>query len=204
MSVYPVRVEVTSPPAFDRIQLVLRLAIGIVLGWVGITAGLLVLVLYGALPVIAAIAVSSGPDRWQREVRGTVWSVLVWLLQLEAYMMLLVDRFPAGGDHPVRIELVHDGATPTPTSALLRLVTSLASGFVLGILWFLSAILWVIAAISVLFVRRPPASILAFQRGVLRWQARLVAYHASLVDEYPPFSFDTGETEEHATVARVS
>jgi hypothetical protein len=36
-------------------------------------------------------------------------------------------------------------------------------------------------------------SILSFQRGVLRWQARLVAYHASLVEEYPPFSFETGD-----------
>jgi hypothetical protein len=26
---------------------------------------------------------------------------------------------------------------------------------------------------------------------VLRWETRLVAYHASLVDEYPPFAFDT-------------
>ena len=37
-----------------------------------------------------------------------------------------------------------------------------------------------------------PAALYDFQRGVLRWQARLLAYHASLVDEYPPLAFYTG------------
>jgi hypothetical protein len=36
-----------------------------------------------------------------------------------------------------------------------------------------------------------PRSILAFQRGAQRWQARLVACHASFVVDYPPWSFDT-------------
>ena len=44
---------------------------------------------------------------------------------------------------------------------------------------------------AVLFGLSIPRSILAFQRGVLCWQARLVAYHASFVVEYPPWSFDT-------------
>ena len=47
--------------------------------------------------------------------------------------------------------------------------------------------------LTVLFTERIPPSILAFQRGVLRWNARLVAYHASLVEEYPPFALDTDE-----------
>ena len=28
-----------------------------------------------------------------------------------------------------------------------------------------------------------------------RWQTRLLAYHASLVDRYPPFAFDSGPAE---------
>jgi hypothetical protein len=54
-----------------------------------------------------------------------------------------------------------------------------------------SSVLWVVAALAVLFGLSMPRSILAFQRGVLRWQARLVAYHASFVVAYPPWSFDT-------------
>ena len=81
-------------------------------------------------------------------------------------------------------------------TALSRLLTSIPSGIVLCFLWFVSGILWLFAAVAVLLGAAMPGSILAFQRGVLRWQARLVAYHASLVEEYPPFSFDTEDGHE--------
>jgi hypothetical protein len=31
-----------------------------------------------------------------------------------------------------------------------------------------------------------------FQLGIMRWQGRLLAYLASLVDPYPPFALDQG------------
>jgi hypothetical protein len=190
---YPVDIEVTSPPRFERLQLLLRIVFAAMLGWLGITAGLLVCFLYGALPLIAAIAISSiGGARYAEETAPRVWRVLTWLLQLSAFMMLLTDRFPTGEDGSARIHMRPTG-TPTAGSALVRLVTSIPSGFVLSILWMVSGLLWVVAAVVVLVDTRVPRSILAFQRGVLRWQARLVAYHASLVEEYPPFSFDTAE-----------
>lgn len=188
---YPVQLEVTSPVRFDRRQLLLRIVLAIVLAWVGVTAGWLIAMLYGVLPVLAAIVISSvGREQYGRDVGPRVWRVLVWLLQLSSFMMLLDDQFPTGGDHPARFEIRFTG-TPTMTTALTRLVTSIPSGFVLCFLWFVSSILWLIAACAVLFGATMPSSILGFQRGVLRWQARLVAYHASLVEEYPPFSFDT-------------
>jgi uncharacterized protein DUF4389 len=189
---YPVHVEISSPPRFERVQLLLRILFAIVLGWVGITAGWLICVLYGALPVIAAITLSAaGSERWTTEVAPRLWRVLAWLVQLSAFMVMLVDRFPTGEDFPIRVELRATGK-PTVGSALARLITSIPSGFVLMILWWVSSVLWLVGAFFVLFGASIPESILAFQRGVLRWQARLVAYHASLVDEYPPFSFDTG------------
>ena len=189
---YPVRVEITSPTRFDRVQLALRIVLSIVLGWIGITAGWLVCALFGVLPVFAAIAISTKTSkRFTDDIAPRTWRVLEWLLQLWAYMALLVDELPTGGDHPVRVSIRFTG-TPTVGSALWRLVTSIPSGLVLGALWIVSGVFWLIAAIAVLFGWAVPASILAFQGGVLRWQARLVAYHASLVEEYPPFSFDTG------------
>src|SRR5262249_54288876 len=119
-----------------------------------------------------------------------------------AYMLLLVDRFPAGEPTGVQIQIRPD-ARPTTGSALLRLITSIPSGFVLAILGCVSSVLFVIGAVMVLIERRIPSSILGFQRGVLRWQARLLAYHASLVDEYPPFSLDAdlAQPEDHAHTA---
>jgi hypothetical protein len=190
---YPVHLEVSSPARFDRVQLALRIALAIVLAWLGITAGWLMCLLYATLPVVAAIGISSvGSERFASELAPRLWRVLRWLLQLSAFMALLVDRFPTGEDDAVQLDVRITGK-PTIGSALSRLVTSLPSGFVLLLLWFVSGILWVIAALLVLLGGPMPPAILAFQRGALRWSARLVAYHASLVEEYPPFSFDTGD-----------
>lgn len=197
---YPVSVDVISPLRFERIQLLLRIVFAAVLGWIGITAGWLVCLLYFALPVIAAISLSAVVgDRY----RTKLWRVLDWLLRLGAFMAMVVDRFPAGDDEDgdVRIDIRFTGK-PTVASALGRLVMSLPSGFILMILWFVSSVLWVIGAFAVLFTTRMPQPILGYQRAILRWEARLVAYHASLVEEYPPFALDTGTSGEH-TLATV-
>lgn len=190
----PIVVEVHSPAKLERIQLLLRVLLVIMLGWLGFTAGWLVWALYLFLPVIAALAVSL--DRFRSTVAPREVTALSWLLQLSAYMMLLTDRFPAGDD-TVRIEMPVR-AYPTVKSSLWRLVSSLPSGALLIVMWFVSAVLWLAAAVAVLVGASIPASINGFQRGVLRWQARLVAYHASLVDDYPPVELATGEIEEAA------
>lgn len=198
MTNYPVRVEVSSPAMFDRTQLALRVVLAIVLGWVGITAGWLVCLLYGALPVIAAIGISRGSQDYVERDGPQLRRALAWLLQLSAFMLLLTDRFPTGGTD-TRVEL-HATGRPTVGSALLRLVTSIPSALVLGVLWFVSGILWIVAAVQIVLQRRVGPSIRGFQRAVLRWNARLVAYHASLVDEYPPFVIDDDD-EHHTTFA---
>ena len=55
------------------------------------------------------------------------------------------------------------------------------------------AICWIVAAISILMNGTYPDWAANFIRGYLRWTARLMVYMASLVDEYPPFSFDADE-----------
>ena len=196
---YPVQLDVTSPPRFDRIQLLLRLALAIALGSIGITAGWIMCLLFLTLPVVAAIAVSTrGARAYIDDLGPQLWRAIGWLLTLSAYMLLLVDRFPLGESSDVHLELRLTGQ-PTTGSAMLRLITSIPSGFVLGLFGIVSSVMFVVGAVTILVGNTVPASILAFQRGVLRWQARLVAYHASLVDEYPPFTFDTGN--DHSTFA---
>ena len=187
---YPVQIDVTSPQHFDRVQLLLRIGVAILMGSLGVTAGWLACLLFGALPLIAAVAISSERDGYLANVAPPIWSVLGWLLRFSAYMLLLVDRFPTDDARTVVSEIRYTGQ-PTVGSALARLITSIPSGVVLMLLWCVSSVLWVVAALAVLFGMSMPRSILAFQRGVLRWQARLIAYHASFVVEYPPWSFDT-------------
>lgn len=191
---YPVQLEVSSPPRFERIQLLLRAVLALTLGWLGITSGWLVCLLFLTLPILVAIVVSTrGASYYLEAIAPKLWRVLGWLLAFSAYMLLLVDRFPVDEATGVRPEL-QVTARPTTSSAMLRLITSIPSAFVLGVLGIVSFVMLLVGAVAILVNREVPSSILGFQRGIVRWQARLLAYHASLVDEYPPFSFETTHT----------
>lgn len=199
MAAYPVQLEVSSPVQYDRVQLLLRLAISIVLGWLGITLGWLSWVLYLVLPLIAGIVVSARGSEVYLETTSTkVWPALRWLLGFGAYMLLLTDRVPLDERTGVQTEL-HTTGRPTAATALLRLLYSIPSAFVLCFVGIVSWVLWIVAFIAVLVTRTVPPSILAFQTGYLRWQARLLAYHASFIEEYPPFSFGERATTTPAS-----
>lgn len=194
MAPYPVQLDVTSPPRFQRIHLLLRLLIVIALGWLGITAGRVTWLLYLVLPVYAAIVVSSkGDEHYLRQTASRLWRPLTWLLSFSAYMLMITDEIPI--DSPrVRTELRPTG-TPSISSALGRLVLSIPSAIALFFVGFVSFLLCVIAFFAILFTERVPASILRFQKGYVRWEARLLAYHASLVEQYPPFTISDHEQE---------
>ncbi len=188
MPAYPVQLEVSSPPVFDRMQLLVRLAIGIALGWLGVTLGWLWCFLFFALPIVAAIVVSTrGAGFYMQKAAPKIWSGLTWLLAFSAYMLLLTDRVPID-DHRVHSELRMTGR-PTIGTTLARLLMSIPSAIALCFVGLVSCVLWVVALFTILVSRTVPASIIDFQTGYLRWQARLAAYHASFVEEYPPFSF---------------
>ena len=117
---------------------------------------------------------------------------LRWLIALYSYLGILTDRFPTEKPQEIVRYEVQTGGTPTVGSALLRLIYSIPSAIVLAVLGIVSGIIWLIAAVMVLVQENYPEGLYDFQRGVLRWEARLLGYHASLVDQYPPFALDTG------------
>lgn len=200
MTIHPVQLEVSSPPKFERIQLLIRLAIGISLGWLGITAGWLSWLLFLVLPIVAAVVISTkGPEHYIKTTSEKVWPALAWLFSFEAYMLLITDRVPVE-ESGVKAEL-HPSGRPTIGSALLRVILSIPSAIALCVLGIVSCLLWFVSLVSILFGAHVPPSILAWQTGFLRWQARLAAYHASLVEEYPPFSF--GERQAPLPTAMV-
>ena len=190
---YPIVFDVARPERFERVHVVLRIAILILLSLLGGAFGWLLGLIYVALPIVAALFVSSkGPDRFLAEDAPRLTGWLRWLMAFYAYLSLLTDRFPLErpGDI-VRFE-VRPAGSPTVGSALLRLIYSIPSAIVLGLLGIISGFVWLIGAILVLINQDYPAGMYGFQRGILRWLARLLGYHASLVDHYPPFSIDTG------------
>ena len=181
--------DVTYPQGFARVQVVLRVLIVVLAVMIGIPFGW---ILYLGFPVLAAVLVSQKDGgRYLADDGPRVTGWLAWVVAVIAYMWQLTDRLPVSGEETVRLEVERSG-TPTPGSALLRIVTAIPSAFVLVLLMFVSAIVWVVAAIWILVAETYPESLFGFQRGVVRWLARLLAYLASLVDAYPPFHLDTG------------
>ena len=190
---YPVQLSIVRPGLYDRKQVLLRLLVGIGLGWLGLTSGTLLSMFYVFLPIIVGITISARSSAYYKtELAPKLWRGFEWLFAFSAYMLFATDRFPLDHGGNVRTE-IRITSNPTLGSALLRFVTSLPSAVVLGLLGCVSGVFALFAMLTILIDRKVPAGILAFQEGVLRWQARLAAYHASLVDEYPPFSFEHDE-----------
>jgi len=182
---YPVTFEVSRPEKFERPQVFIRIVAYFLLGLI---TGLA----YWGLPIIAAIWTSQkGSQKFLEEDGPKITGWLRWITALTAYTYMLTDRFPSDEDKTVRFEVQPIGS-PTIGSALLRLIMSIPSLIVLSILLWVSSIIWLIAAVMVLIRETYPEGLYDFQCGVVRWQARLLGYHASLVDAYPPFAFDTG------------
>jgi hypothetical protein len=194
---YPVTFDVERPPVFRRAHVFLRIALLIVVGWIGHPLGLL----WFGLPIVAAILIAQkSGQRYLDEDASRVTVALNWILDFVAYIALLTDELPGGGRHPVRFEVERSGR-PTVGSALLRIVYAIPSVIVLAILTFVGSIVWVIAVVFVLVDERYPESMWRFLRGLVRWEACLVAYLASLVDRYPPLTLETGSAGPRAASA---
>lgn len=188
-----VSLEVERPAVFQRAHVFLRISLLIVIGWLGHPWGLLWL----GLPAVAAILVSQkGGRRYQEENGPTMVRGLNWILDLVAYLALLTDELPGQGKHPVRLQIERSGS-PSVGSALLRILYAVRSLIVLAILAFVGGIVWLIGVLLVLADESYPESLWRFLLGLVRWEASLLAYLASLVDEYPPFTLETGSAGTH-------
>jgi hypothetical protein len=191
---FPVSFDLERPPVFERAHVFLRVALLVVIGWIGHPFGLLWL----GIPVIAAVLVSQkGGQRYLDENGPTVTRVLGWILELVAYLALLTDELPARGEQKVHFHVERSGS-PTVASALLRILYVIPSLIVLAILVFVGTIVWLIAVVLLLVNKRYPDSLWRFLVGIVRWEACMLAYLASLVDRYPPFALATGSVSPAA------
>ena len=192
MTSYAATFDIAPPQKFDRVHIAVRVLIAIVLAIPGGLIGWLFGAVYLAVPVVAAILISQrGAERYLAEANESMTKWLRYLLSFYAYMGLLTDRLP--NEEPketLHFEVVTSGS-PTAGSTLLRIILAIPSAFVLGLLGIVAGILVLFAAIMILIQETYPEGVYNFLRGVLRWEARLLAYVASLVDEYPPFALDT-------------
>jgi hypothetical protein len=204
MTTYPVHYHVEYPARFTRLQLLVRVVAFCALGILGLSFGTVFLFGYLALPALAAIRLGSrNPVAYHAEDGPRISRVLRWFAAVCAWAGLVTDSLPARSpDETVRVEITPSGQ-PTPSSAMWRLLNGLPSAFVLAFLCWLGMLVWLWAALSILFTRRVGSGAFHYLVGLQRWSVRLLAYQASLVDEYPPFSFSDASSST-LPMARVT
>jgi uncharacterized protein DUF4389 len=184
MSSHPVRFHVHASPERDRLQVLIRVALLAALGALGGSS--VYWMLYLALPSLVALFILQNGSEWYlgdasaRLLRG-----LRWLAAAYAYLWLLTDEMPSLELEGGAVLEIEPSGTPSPASALGRLLTSLPALAVMIVLSFVAGLFWIAAAIAVLILKRVPAPIDRFMASTLRYQFRLIAYHLSLVDRYP-------------------
>lgn len=206
MTDYPVHYYPPHPPHFTRVQLLARVVAFCALGVLGVSFGTIFSFAYLALPVFASIRLGSKPPSAYLEQDGPrIVNALRWFAAVCAWAGLVSDRMP--GDEPgdfVRIDM-NTGARPSSGSAIWRVVTGIPSALVLSLLGCLGTLVWIWAALSVAVTERVGTTAFKYLAGVQRWSIRLLAYQASLVDEYPPFSFgDAAPSLPTAPTARTA
>jgi hypothetical protein len=193
---YPVHYHVTRPARFARVQLAARLVAFIALGVVGVSFGAVFVFLYLGLPAFTAARLGER----DRDVPRIVHA-LSWIAAISAWTGLVIDHVPTDPTDGTIELAVTPTANPTAGSAIARVITGIPSALVLALLGFIGSFVWLWAALSVLFVERVGEHAFAYLVGLQRWSIRLLAYQASLVDEYPPFSFADAEPAVPAATA---
>lgn len=196
MSGYPVHYAVQRPERSSRLQLAIRVIAFIALGVIGVSFGTVFLFAYLGLAVFAAVRLASGrePRAYVEGDGPRILGALRWLAAVSAWAGLIADRLPARSPAET-VNLVVDGEPhPTAQGAIWRVVTGIPSALVLALLCWVGVLVWIWAALSILFTQRVGSHAFHYLEGLQRWCLRLLVYQASLVDEYPPFSF--GDTAE--------
>jgi len=192
MTAYPVHYSVERPPQFTRFQLVVRILAFMLLGIFGLSLGTAFFAAYLALPVLAAVRLSRGrdPAAYLAEDGPRVLRALRWFAAVFAWFGLVADSLPdREPDETVHVDIEPSGH-PAPAAALWRVLLGLPSAFVLSLLGMIGGLVWLWAAVTVLRHERMGEGAFAYLAGLQRWTIRLLAYQASMVAAYPPFSFE--------------
>jgi hypothetical protein len=190
---YPVHYAVDRPARFTRLQLGLRVMAFFALGIVGLSFGSVFWLGYLALPVFAAIRLAPRAAGAYLDVDAPrIVRVLHWFAAISAWLGLVSDRLPDKTPAETVELAVQPRGRPTARNAVWRLLAGIPSALVLSLLGVMGMFVWLWAALSILIHERVGAGAFDFLVGLQRWSIRLLAYQASLVDEYPPFSFSDG------------
>lgn len=141
-------------------------------------------------PLYVAISVARHGGEGFRERHSAFFrDYLGYIVGLNAYSYFLTSDMPDWAKPGSATVEVTGEASPTVATALLRYILNIPHIIVLSILGYVAALLWWVTAIMVLLKRPIPEFIPDFMQRYCSYGARVLGYHASMTDEYPPFQF---------------
>ncbi len=182
MNTYPVDFELERPASMSRSQVFLRIVILVLVSWlIGSGGGLALDWLHLGFPAAAALLIArKDGERYLTEDGARVARWVGLTVTLIAYIALLTDELPGKRprhrpcrDRSLRLPDGWQRAAPT--------FKAVPSALALALLGLVSSVVWLFAAISILVKEEYPEGRWNFQAGIVRWDARLLAYLASLV-----------------------
>ncbi|HXG42118.1 MAG TPA: DUF4389 domain-containing protein [Dehalococcoidia bacterium] len=183
---YPLRFDVEYPTRLSRWLIFVKWLLALPHYFILYALGVLV----SAVTFVAWFAILF-TGRYPRGLFDLVVNSWRWQANVGAYTGLMRDEYPPfswdAGRYPVTLEVAY----PERLSRLLIFVKWLLAFphyIVLGLLWLVALLAWVLAWFAILFTARFPRGLFDFLVGVTRWGWRVQAYTNLLRDEYPPFS----------------
>lgn len=183
---YPLRFEIQYPEGGNRFLILVRWLLAIphviVLGLLGIVAGVLSLIAWFAI-----LFTGRYPEGMFRFVVG----VLRWNANINAYI-LFHDAYPpfsmAAGAYPPMLYEIEAQDTYSRGLIFVKWLLVIPHLIVLYFLQIIGLFVGLAMVVAVLFTGVYPRGMFDFLVGIGRWSARANAYVYLLTDQYPPFS----------------
>jgi hypothetical protein len=184
---YPMVYEVKLPGRLDRRSTALRLFYLIPLALFVIP--LLAVIALGMLAGWIAVIGTRTYPRW---LYGGLLGALSFVARVEAYALLLTDRYPSFGEQKSAVALAWaeppDGRLSPWRVGLWKTALLVPQFAVLVALSVAQLAVTIAAWVAILRTSRLPEEIFSFSTGVNRWRYRVLGYYASFNDRVPPFS----------------
>ena len=188
-SQYPVGIEIEQSDEFDRMGALLRILAYILTGWV-LSAGLM-LVIFLSVPLVTGLLIARATPRgFYDRYGGTYVRILRTTTAIYAWLLFVTDRFPVWAeDRPVTVAM-RQLPSPTVGEAILRTLLVIPHVLLWSFLDLIGHIFAVGAFVWIIFTGRPPEIVKKINVAISAYFGRMLAYYLSLVDRYPPFTFD--------------
>lgn len=184
---YPMLFDVAYPASLSRWKTALRLVLALPILIIAYPLAILVQSAIG-IGWLTVVARRSYP-RW---LFDGLSGAAAFVARIEAYLLLLTDRYPSFNPDRSPVTLVYaeppDGRISRWRVFFWKLALLVPHLFVLFFLGVAVAVVTMLAWFAILATGNYPRGLFGFVTGVQRWRYRLAGYFSSFNDRFPPFS----------------